>query len=396
MTDPLGQSQVLPYLYGLSAKGHSISLVSFEKPDRYQEKKAYYNEALSQNSISWHPQHYTATPPIISSIKDFKKMKLIALQLHKEKKFDIVHCRGYLPAMAGNFLKKKYKTKFLFDMRGFWPDERVEGGIWNKSNPVFRLVYNYFKKQEKKLFKSADAVVSLTNAGKRIIEKWPFMQKLNTHISVIPCCADFNHFSPQNINEAEKEQIKHELQIDSNDFIISYLGSIGSWYMLPEMLDFFNLFLSKKPNAKMLFISRDNPEMIKTAAKEKQIPENRILIKGAQRELVPTMLSLSDLSLFFIKPVYSKQASSPTKLAEILGMKIPVIANAGVGDVDDLFNQYFPEYLVKDFNKNEYEKVIDKYLNHDQIDKSKLRSISEKYFSLQDGINKYDKIYNQL
>jgi len=43
---------------------------------------------------------------------------------------------------------------------------------------------------------------------------------------------------------------------------------------------------------------------------------------------------LSNASLFFIKPVWSKKASSPTKLAELMGLGIPVFSNSGVGDVD--------------------------------------------------------------
>ena len=34
MTDPLGRSQVLPYLQGLSERGHEITLLSCEKPAR--------------------------------------------------------------------------------------------------------------------------------------------------------------------------------------------------------------------------------------------------------------------------------------------------------------------------------------------------------------------------
>jgi glycosyltransferase involved in cell wall biosynthesis len=395
MTDPLGQSQVLPYLNGLVKEGHQITLLSFEKPGRFATGGKAMKEEINSYKIKWQPQQYTASPPIISSIKDFRQMKKMAERLHRSNSFDITHCRGYLPAMAGRFLKHKFGVKLLFDMRGFWPDERVEGGIWNRSNPVFNLVYNYFKKQEKKLFKSADAIVSLTNSGKRIIKKWPYMKNINTDITVIPCCADFDHFSSSNINESELHQIKHELEIKSDDFIISYLGSIGSWYMLSEMLDFFKVFIEIKPEAKMLFISRDNPQMILNSARSKGISDDKILIRGVQRNLVPTILSISNLSLFFIKPVYSKQASSPTKLAEILGMGIPVIANAGVGDVDELFEEHFPGLLVNKFTKEDYQKTIHNYLNS-HVDKKQLRSISLKYFSLEDGINNYNIIYNQL
>ena len=36
-TDPLGQSQVLPYIIGLASKGYKFSLISFEKEDRFKK-----------------------------------------------------------------------------------------------------------------------------------------------------------------------------------------------------------------------------------------------------------------------------------------------------------------------------------------------------------------------
>ena len=39
MTDPLGQSQVLPYIIGLSQEGFQFTLISFEKKDRYESHK---------------------------------------------------------------------------------------------------------------------------------------------------------------------------------------------------------------------------------------------------------------------------------------------------------------------------------------------------------------------
>ena len=51
LTDPLGQSQILPYLAGLSEAGYTITIISFEKPDRfslYRDKiHAYCSANLS-------------------------------------------------------------------------------------------------------------------------------------------------------------------------------------------------------------------------------------------------------------------------------------------------------------------------------------------------------------
>ena len=71
------------------------------------------------------------------------------------------------------------------------------------------------------------------------------------HPKVIPCCTDENLFQSKNISDK-----REELGIKKDDFILSYVGSIGTWYMLDEMLDFFKVLNEKKPNAKFLFITK--------------------------------------------------------------------------------------------------------------------------------------------
>ena len=39
MTDPLGQSQVLPYLCGLSKSGYQFTILSFEKKQRLKNER---------------------------------------------------------------------------------------------------------------------------------------------------------------------------------------------------------------------------------------------------------------------------------------------------------------------------------------------------------------------
>ena len=116
-----------------------------------------------------------------------------------------------------------------------------------------------------------------------------------------------------------------------------YLGSIGSWYLLEEMLAFFAFVRTNSPAARFLFISQMNPQTILLAAERQGIPKEALSVVAAEREEVPRLLATADFGLFFIKPCFSKQASSPTKLGEMLAMGLPVIANGGVGDLDDFF-----------------------------------------------------------
>jgi hypothetical protein len=144
MTDPLGQSQVIPYLQGLSASGHRVWLLSFEKPERYELGKMEIETLLKNAEITWLPQTYTSKPPVLSTLKDIRTMRKVAFETIAMEQIEVVHCRSYISALIGQAAKKKFGTRFIFDMRGFWADERVDGGLWKLSNPIFigKVVWN--------------------------------------------------------------------------------------------------------------------------------------------------------------------------------------------------------------------------------------------------------------
>ena len=297
LTDPLGQSQVIPYLVGLSNKGYKITILSCEKKTNFLKKRDVIDSILSKNCISWVNIQYTKTPPIFSTLWDIYKLKQIAYKLFKTNNFNIVHCRSYIASIIGTWIKKKYGVKFIFDMRGFYADERVDGKIWNRKNPIFNWIYSYFKKKEIEFLSIADYTISLTLNGKREIHKWKNIPNQPIPIEVIPCCADLKHFSKNNTNSIEINHTKTKLGITKNDFVISYLGSIGTWYMLPEMLQFFKLLSKQKNNCKFLFISQEPPDLILSLCKEYDINIDRIIIKKSDRENLPNYLSLSHLNI---------------------------------------------------------------------------------------------------
>jgi glycosyltransferase involved in cell wall biosynthesis len=396
MTDPLGQSQVLPYLCGLSKKGFAFDLISFEKPDKFSLHQSLIEKICNEHNITWHPIKYTKKPPVLSTSYDLFKMNRLANKLHQQKKFDAVHCRSYIPAIVGRSLKLKYQLPFIFDMRGFWVDERVEGKIWDLKNPAFNFIYKYFKKLEIKLFNSADYIISLTNTAIPEINKIRGESKDN--ISVIPCCVDDIHFDYNTISHDETNELKTALGFTKDDFILTYLGSISTWYMPEKMLDFFKVLKSKKSNAKFLFITQENPQLIKDLANSRNINLSDLIFKSANRAELPTLLSISDATVYFITPSFSKIASSPTKKAELLCMGIPTVCNDGVGDTSRIMEENKAGFVCRNYNEDEYNKAIEFIIDaaNRPDEKLRLRSIGQKEFSLTSGIEKYYLAYQRL
>ena len=390
MTDPLGQSQVLPYLKGLAKNGYIIHLVSHEKMTKFNEGKAHIQNICNKAGIFWHPQDYTTGGSLRQTWRQIKRMKKISIYLNEKHNFRIVHCRSYIAALSGINLKRKKGVKFIFDMRGFWADERVDGKIWDLKNPVYRLIYYYFKKKERQFFREADYTISLTSNGEQEIKSWKFFKQNPPKIKVIPCCVDLNLFDPLKITEEDKAEQRKNLGISSNDYILGYVGSIGTWYMLSEMLDYFKVLKTKQPNARFLFISGENPESILELAEEKNINKEDIIITSALHYQVPLNISLFNKSIFFILPAYSKKASSPTKQGEIMAMGIPIVCNSGVGDTDAIVREFKSGLVIEEFNEKEYLNAIS---NTIEFDPNNITKGAREYFSLEEGVNRYLSVY---
>ncbi|HMS51311.1 MAG: glycosyltransferase [Sphingobacteriales bacterium] len=403
MTDPLGQSQVLPYLCGLSERGYNFTLFSFEKTAKFAQNEQQIARICQQNHINWQRQTYTKKPPIVSTLYDVYRMYRALMRQHKQQPFELVHCRSYIAALVALRFKRKTNLPFIFDMRGFWADERVDGGIWNTKNWLYKQIYNYFKNRELEFVTQSAAVVSLTQAAKTEILSWKGVPA-NTIIEVIPCSVDMTHFSRADIDTAAIKQVQTEVwgkqqQLQKSGKILLYVGSIGTWYCLPEILAFYAQLLHQKKHIepwKMVFLTPDPPEIIYNEAKRQNIDAQNIFVKFVTRQHLPTWMAASHCALFFIKPVYSKIASSPTKHGELMSMGLPVICNTGVGDMAKIVTETKSGYLVDAFNTTNYTKAINQIDNLLNIPQEYIRQQAAQVYALQNAIEKYAQLYKTV
>lgn len=390
MTDPLGQSQVLPYLSGLSSMGYSFHLISFEKEEKFQKFKDTIEVICRKANIKWYPLQYTKKPPVLSTIYDVYRMHRLANQIASNHKIDLVHCRSYISALVGLSFKQKGRAKFIFDMRGFWADERVEGNIWNLNIPLYKWVYQYFKKKEIQYFSQADYTISLTYHGRDEIHTWKNISGNPIPMQVIPCCVDLDKFSkPSGTADLSKiNQWKKE-----GKFILGYVGSIGTWYMLDEMLDFFKTMLQRKDTA-FVFITQEQALVTETC-KKKGIDLSNIYTTACLHHQVPDYVQTFDASVFFIRPSFSKKASSPTKQGEIMAMGKPIICNSGVGDTDLVIRKYHAGEVIDTFDEPSYQHAVEAFFSNTYNEQEIKKGASE-FYALSEGVKRYAEVYHKL
>ena len=204
LLDPLGRSQIIPYLKSIAKSERKIKIISFEKNRNVEFKKInLMRQDLIKSNIIWKYKNFSENYGKIGKIYDLIKMFFYSLFAILTTKIQIVHCRSHVPAIVGFFLKKFFKIKLVFDFRGLWIEERFDYNIWNKKIFLHKLYYRFFKKLESKILNNSDYIVCLTNSVK------PYLNKIlykKVPIEIIPCCADYNFFKKKNILRRQQEK----------------------------------------------------------------------------------------------------------------------------------------------------------------------------------------------
>ncbi|MCA9795459.1 MAG: hypothetical protein KC910_26810, partial [Candidatus Eremiobacteraeota bacterium] len=215
-------------------------------------------------------------------------------------------------------------------------------------------------------------------------------------IRVIPCCCDLSHFDPANLSDDLMARLCEELDLQGAQPILVYLGSLGTWYCLDPMLDFFKRLLKRHPRAIFLVLTHEPSATIEDRLANWGIPPEAIRVRAASRDEVPALLSLANIGISFIKPARSKKASSPTKLGEMLALGLPVISNAGVGDSEFLNATYDIGPLTKDFSDDSLEHALQQIPGYLARSPADFREVARDYFALSKGVASYLAVYESL
>lgn len=332
LLDPLGASQILPYLKGIAAAQGGVVVLSFEKAERHAKDRDSMAAMLMHGDIQWVPLRFTRSKGVVGKVWDLLKMYFWACRLAIRYGVRVVHTRGHPAAQIGLFIKRLTGARLIFDFRGLWVDERVDKGGWDLRRAHHRWQYRYFKSVERKLLANADQLVVLTEAVVPEVRRLGAAR--STGVTVIPCCADFEHFPLA--DRDRRLQARGELGIPPNAKVLGYLGSVGRMYMLDRIFRLFELAAADRLDTHLLVITQDVSALKKLM--DELVPvelHGRVHVRSCGREEVPHFIVAMDALVSLIQPSYARMAASPTKMAECFAVGIPVICNAGVGDVPE-------------------------------------------------------------
>lgn len=395
MLDPLGQTQVIPYMRELAKRGVEFTLLSFERAAAFAgegiQKREELKRQLQEHGIEWHWLRYHQRPSLPATIYDVAAGIGKARTLIRRNRIGMVHARSHIPATIALVLKKNLGTKMIFDLRGLMAEEYVDAEHWRKDSLPYRIT----KAAERRIFEETDAVVTLTERIWPIIKEWKGLRGREVHHEVIPCCVDLSLFK---FSDEERARRRAELGL-GDKFTIVYSGSLDGWYLTEKMAEFFAAFRQRRPDAHLVWLTNGSHERVKKLMKSRNVAMDHFSVLSVPARLVPAYLSAADAGLSFIKRCFSKLASSPTKNAEYLACGLPLIINAGVGDSDALINEWKAGALLEDFNDAEYARVgtLIEAMTAEPGVRASARAVAERLFNLQTvGAERYAALYERV
>jgi glycosyltransferase involved in cell wall biosynthesis len=393
MTDPLGQAQVIPYLRGLARAGrYSIDIVSCEKPALMLARGGAIRRQLEDAGIGWHHLPYTRRPAVGSTVFDLLRMRTLAADLQRARRYDLVHARSYPASLVALSLKRRFGSAFLFDMRGFWPDEKLDDGSWSLDHPVYRQVYRYFKRAEARFIAEADAIVVLSRAARTVVERHPALHA-DTPLRVIPCSVDFSEFA---IQEADRDISRQALGVRPQDYVLAYLGSVAAPYPVADMFAFFAALKEQRSDSRFLFITHSPADPILAAAREQNIASDDIIVRSGERAEVPSLLAAADAALLLRRVNASSVGCFPTKLGEYMAAGLPVVARAGISDVDEMVRDTAGGVLLQDLTVETCRHAVVKLLAFTPADREALRAKARGVCDLAGATSLYGALYDGI
>jgi glycosyltransferase involved in cell wall biosynthesis len=385
LTEPLGRRQVLPYIVGLARRGWRFTVVSFEKPGTADEEaRRQVRAELEPAGVEWIIKRYHKRPSLGAT--GFDVAVGIAASLRHRGEVALIHARSTVPALMADTAARVLRIPWIFDVRGLLAEEYADGGHWSRDGGLFRLT----SAVEGRLLRGANGLVFLTeriHAEFAAGAAWP-----ERPTAVIPCAVDLAAFTASGESRA---RVRSALHLGDGPVLL-YSGSLGSWYRLREMLDFYEIAARQIADLHLLIVSPDEQKARPLIAAHPQA--GRIRAVSARPEQMPEYLSAADAGLCFLGDHHSKAASSPTKYGEYLASGLAVVTNPWTGDAARLRGD--PAWiLVEGFAREAYlqaARELRRRLEDPAALRRQARALAERAFAMEDALDRYEGLYRRV
>lgn len=220
--------------------------------------------------------------------------------------------------IAAWLLSKKYRVKFVFEVRDLWPQTPIDMGVIKPNGIIAKLMYTWEKFMYRRAVK---IIVLLPNAKKYIESKGISSEK----IVWIPNGVNLEQFNNPKQLDPDSNLVQL-LRKNKNKFKVIYTGAHGPANGLNVVIEAASI-LQKNHNKVQFFLIGDGVEKEKLQCdSEKYKLKNIHFFSSIPKKQIPDLLRYADLLLHCFAPInVFKYGISPNKIFDYLASEKPVI-----------------------------------------------------------------------
>ncbi len=376
--DDLGQSQILPYIYGLNNKGYKFVILSFERTYRTGEEFLKQKKVLKDRGIEWYylPFYQAKYNRLLRVLFGAIKINIIC----RKHNINLVHLRSINAGII--FLVSAIRCPYLYDIRAF-AGQLVDYGLLKKSW-FSKLIINI----EKILINKSAGIVVLDESGAKYLNN---SFNLNIPLQIIPTATNIKKF---------KVDLERIADFTNETLKFVFLGGAQFPYLPREALKFLKILLKNKIDCNVDIINKSHHKFIYKVIEELNFPRDKIRIFSLEPSKIFNYLPNYDCGLVFIETGDWIKMSSPTKIGEYLAAGLHIVGLEGIEILDRLSKESISVDLLprnfdfKGITLNEI-KGITKNIKNENRKKNSI-SIAKKFYDIESALKKYLKIYKSI
>lgn len=319
-------SQVIGVLEQLAEAGHKVTL--FSAPSnrlfaRHTEQEIMQFQAkLARNSIK-----LCCFPiPVLTnaSVRFFLIPWLLLFSLPAvlfvalKENVDVIHCRSYPAGLVGMLVKILTRKKYVFDMRGIYPEE---GSFlfpsWHKGSLNFKA----WKWIEGYMLRSADHIVVVSERFRQhVLSEYPaYADDLEKKISTIVCGIATGTM----LDRLPSRMSPH------NPIRLVYSGTLDGWTSPQLLAETYRKIVVGNPQQVfwLNIYTTSNQDAIRDALKAVEIGDDKYAIQRLRSDEVQSKLRENDIGILVRESSVVNMVSFPVKLGEYLAAGLPVVIN---------------------------------------------------------------------
>jgi 1,2-diacylglycerol 3-alpha-glucosyltransferase len=348
-----------PYINGVST-----SIAMLENSLRKKGHQVYIVTVNPENMTYKYEKNIIRIPGIPTGIYDYRLTGIYpirAIKTIKKWNLDVIH--SHTEFGIGTFariISKQLNIPLVHTYHTMYEDyvHYITKGYFNGTSKkiVEHLTKFYCDKTAKEL------IVPTKKAYDLFKEKY----KVDKNVHIIPTGIETERFYKEKLNQKKIEEIRKQLNLKKDDFVILYIGRLAEEKNVDFLIDNHENIVKINKSAKLLIVGNGpDYEKYKEKVKKLKLEKNIILTGKVPYDEIPYYYNIGNVFV-----TASKTETQGLTVIEAMASSLPVICindESFKNTVIDSLNGYLFE------NKKEYKKNIEILIN----DRKKLKKMGD-------------------